>query len=759
MKTPHAHTCRPARSILTFATMLIVAFAATGAHAQVIDSDTDILNDITTFSTTKLQVRRYASLPLFGENRRINNLALQPGDNAFYASSMLTGRIYRVTDDGAGNGIATQWFDVEDSGFGLNQNGVHGGLRSLAFHPDFNDASKDGYGKFYGSYSSDGTPVNGKAALIGSTTNGAQSVVAEWTYNHTSGAVDANTHRELFRVANEPLFDHPIKSLSFNTAATETDGDYGLLYLGYGDAASSQEFGGNAFGSGQDLTNAIGKVLRIDPIGTGTGDYTTPGNTYAEDGDANTLAEVYSAGHRNPHHLNFARTEAGDTVLIVAEIGQDLVEEVNLIPINTNTNGETNGFDYGWGVREGTFVRRLGDGGYGVQQTNLGNTDPGGPQGSAQLLPADDALNAFIYPALMIDHNDPGDVRDSDAIAGGPVINGRYYFGNFSGNTASPGGQLYSVGFDELLAQKTSLDAGETPNDLTWIDDLTQHVLQFDHDNNPGTADAEYDTFAQLLTAESGSTTFNRTDFRFGVSPEGFLLISSKQTGAIYIVDNVQENVVSPTTMDTDVISWNFEVNNLGDTTQTNFFTVVSGDAFDQISDGTASQPIPYDLLDGSTADVDASNPNGGDYLVRSDFAVNFPTGDTVTKHEDGPQGVMESAAFTLPSGIDLLALTLSADMAGDGGMLDLVEVGGGVLATLDPALTDVALQSLGVDILAHAGKNVFLRITDNSSGGWGHVAVDNILIRKTVSVQAVPTPAALPAGLALFALAATRRL
>ena len=81
----------------------------------------------------------------------------------------------------------------------------------------------------------------------------------------------------------------------------------------------------------------------------------------------------------------------------------------------------------------------------------------------------------------------------------------------------------------------------ETPSDLTWIDDFTQHKLLFDHDDNPLTADVEYDTFAQMLTAESGSSTYYRTDFRFGVSPDGFLLISSKQTGAIYIVSNVQQ--------------------------------------------------------------------------------------------------------------------------------------------------------------------------------------------------------------------------
>ena len=209
--------------------------------------------------------------------------------------------------------------------------------------------------------------------------------------------------------------------------------------------------------------------------------------------------------------------------------------------------------------------------------------------------------------------------------------------------------------------------------------------------------------------------------------------------------------------IDMEVVAWDFEDSNLGDTTQSNFFTIQSGDAFDQVSDGTESQPVPYDLLDGNTATVDAINPNGDDYLIRTDFAVNAAK-DTVTKPGDVPQGVIESAAFLLPSGADLLALVLSADMSGDGGMLELVEFGGGVLATLDPALQSITLANIDVDILAHAGKNVFLRITDDSSGPWGHVAVDNILIQKTISLVAIPTPAALPAGLAMLALAAMRR-
>lgn len=497
--------------------------------------NTDLLFDNNTFSSTKLSVTRYVQLDATSsQTRRINTLALRPGDNdAFYSVSQ-DGRVHRVVDQG-GVGVATEWFNAgANNPLGVSidtSNTTHGGLRSIAFHPDFADETKAGYGKLYGSLSTSVKGVAGSAPLIGTSASGgnAESLVAEWTFDFSAGMVDTNSYRELFRVGNTPRFDHPIKSLSFNTAAIATDSDYGLLYVGYGDASSSQEFGGNAFGTGQDLTNALGKVLRVNPLQSGQDRYTTPGNTYALDGDTNTMAEIYSAGHRNPHHLNFGRTARGDTKLIVAEVGQDLIEEVNVLDITFDSDGlaanpgEDNGFNYGWGLREGTFVRRLGDGGYGVQDPNGPNNDPG----SADLLPIDDALNNFIYPSIQIDHNDPTNIRNSDAVAGGPVINGRYFYGNFSGNSTYPGGEIYSVTFEQLTSQKTQLETGETPDELTWIDDLTQHKLIFDG--------SEYDTFAQVLTADGAGSQF-RTDFRFGVSPAGDLLVSSKRNGVIYVL-------------------------------------------------------------------------------------------------------------------------------------------------------------------------------------------------------------------------------
>ncbi|TWU48159.1 PEP-CTERM sorting domain-containing protein [Rubripirellula reticaptiva] len=158
------------------------------------------------------------------------------------------------------------------------------------------------------------------------------------------------------------------------------------------------------------------------------------------------------------------------------------------------------------------------------------------------LLTGNDEGKTFIYPALQLGHNDPMD-NNLISIAGGPVINGEYFYGNFAGNSVAPGGQLYSVSLENLLTQKTSLEAGEAVDQLTWLDDHNQFMLAFDHDDDESTATVNFNTFAELFGDPSylGCTPSNpvtRSDFRFGVSPLRELLVSSKLNGAVFVVSN-----------------------------------------------------------------------------------------------------------------------------------------------------------------------------------------------------------------------------
>ena len=459
-----------------------------------------LLNDSTTFASTNLQVRKLATLPTFPSRgnqstRQIINVANRPDDpDGIYTASQ-DGRVFRVS---ISTGEISFVFDVDDFIRVARQNFQHGGLRSIAFHPDFADSSKPGFGKIYATLMADSNNAN--ANYIGTSQGNVDSVVAEFNWNFSAG-IGVDGFREIFRVRN-PQFDHPIKDLSFNTAAQPGDLDYGLLYIAHGDGSI---FSAN-IGNGLVTSDALGKILRINPLQSGGQPYTTPGNVFANDGDPLTLAEVYTWGHRNPHNITFGRS-GSSTYLLAAEIGQDSVEEVNLIRISNNNDLGDNGRSYGWGDRTGTFEKT----GFGY---SLGT--------GVESLRLDDGGREYVYPVLQLDQDDPNNNK-SVAIAGGRVLNGRYFYGMFAGNSNSPGGQVYSVDVNLLLTQKTSFNAaaGETTADLTFIDDNLQHRLNYNGQT--------YDTFAQLLSDDTGSNTF-RSDFRFGNTADGRLVVTSNET-------------------------------------------------------------------------------------------------------------------------------------------------------------------------------------------------------------------------------------
>jgi hypothetical protein len=136
------------------------------------------------------------------------------------------------------------------------------------------------------------------------------------------------------------------------------------LYITVGDGGSQHDndfghTGGNVnggtqfiptgnLGNAQDLTKLLGKILRIDPLGANGpgGAYGIPAdNPFAGIGGG-VRPEIYAFGLRNPWRLSFDTDPMLGTRLIEGDVGQDTIEEVNLI---------VSGGNYGWRVREGTI--------------------------------------------------------------------------------------------------------------------------------------------------------------------------------------------------------------------------------------------------------------------------------------------------------------------------------------------------------------------------------------------------------------------
>jgi glucose/arabinose dehydrogenase len=110
----------------------------------------------------------------------------------------------------------------------------------------------------------------------------------------------------------------------------------GMLYAGFGDGGG----GGDPYQNGQNQNALLGSLLRLDVSGD---PYTIPPtNPYV--GQANKRGEIWAKGLRNPWRYAF---DAPTGLLYIADVGQDLHEEVDVVAANSA------GLNYGWNVMEG----------------------------------------------------------------------------------------------------------------------------------------------------------------------------------------------------------------------------------------------------------------------------------------------------------------------------------------------------------------------------------------------------------------------
>ena len=453
-----------------------------------------------------LEIREFAVLP---DNTSFGNLRVKPGMLAMaetggrlFVTEQHEGKIWEVTD---GGNITEPWLNMHQefithTGVGISgENLFHGGLRGLAFHPEF--ATN---GKFYTSQMRtrpdvrDGINYLSDTAAINVFTD---STLSEWTMNSFGNVTE---HRELFRIGY-PAEDHLMKQISFNPYATPGSSDYGLLYIGHGDGTL-----GDFFGNGQN-DDALGKILRIDPLANGDEPYTVPTSNPFSNDDTWETDEVYAMGLRNPHHIAFAK----DGTTMVVDIGRANIEEVNLISAGSN---------HGWPDREGTFVHQKETG--------------GGFLTGIQPLPSNDADFGFTYPAAQYGHiGSYGTPFTGHSIAGGYVVengsawDGQYLYGDFVNF-----GDVYHTTLNDL---KNAVTTG-SPDSLTQ-GTTSRAQVHFDHDNDPSTDAQIYDTMLGVINdspryfSHSGS---RRADIRFGQGPGGEIYVMNKRNNTIYLVTN-----------------------------------------------------------------------------------------------------------------------------------------------------------------------------------------------------------------------------
>lgn len=445
----------------------------------------------------QLVVEPFVEMPLASNGRpaRWNDLEFF-GDRLFVVDEQ-DGKVFEIT-----GGEPVLWFDIKSAiqsatGRSLSISNVfHGGVRGMAFHPDF-----EINGKFYTSVMEQ-RPVDPSLHTYLSDSAGtvdADSVLIEWTASTNTLAIDASSYREVFRIGI-PEYDHPIKQIAFNPSAVPGDAEYGLLYVAHGDGSveSTTAVGGQG-------NNALGKILRINPLATAESGFSVPqSNPFIN--DASLPDAVFSYGHRNPHHLSFTR--AGQ--LLAAETGRDNIDEVNLI---------ARGADYGWAEREGAYVQLAG----GALVTGI------------SALPDDDALNGYVYPVIQYGHTAVvGAAVTRQALGGGfvvengSVLDGQYFYIDFVRS-----GQIFHSSLTDIL-QATTRGA---PSTLTVAKSYLATVA-FDHDANADT-EALDNSMQEVVFSANGFINFDgRVDVRIGQGPRGELYLMSKRNNQIYRVSN-----------------------------------------------------------------------------------------------------------------------------------------------------------------------------------------------------------------------------
>src|SRR5436853_469356 len=196
------------------------------------------------------------------------------------------------------------------------------------------------------------------------------------------------------------------------------------MYLALGDGGNANDVGPSHIepgGNAQNMTTPLGKMIRIDPTNpslnsltstdtlSGNGQYRIPvSNPFT----ASAVPEIYALGLRNPYRFAFDRGGTHD--LIEGDVGQNNVEEINRI---------VKGGNYGWAVKEGTFLFNRSNG-------TVGANSPGSPAG---------LIDPISGPGGTLEY----DHTQGISITGGfvyrgtaiPELVGKYIFGDLALHT------------------------------------------------------------------------------------------------------------------------------------------------------------------------------------------------------------------------------------------------------------------------------------------------------------------------------------
>ncbi len=291
------------------------------------------------------------------------------------------------------------------------------GLLGIAFHPGFSDPGSPGYRTLY-TYNSQPLGTGATFAAPNGATQNYKNAINEWKWSSSDpDKIDPASQREVVSFG---------KNASNHNGGTIAFGPDGYMYLGLGDGGNANDVGASHIepgGNAQNLTTPLGKMLRIDSLNpaltpsstdpvSGNGKYRIPATNPFQ--AAGQVHEIHAYGFRNPYRFSFDRLNGQ---LIVADVGQNTVEEIDRVTLGGN---------FGWALKEGDFLFNRTTTALGSAGT-VGVRSPGSPAGLID--PVSGSSGTLEY-----DHGDGISITGGFVYRGSriPALYGKYVFGDLA---------------------------------------------------------------------------------------------------------------------------------------------------------------------------------------------------------------------------------------------------------------------------------------------------------------------------------------